>query len=617
MTQRWLIGVLLAIGLLWSGGAWAQATGTYTCPLSITVTSGSTTSVTASPGGCTGFEPYTYGTAAATAPYSNSYYIPIIPNTSPGSMAHIPAGNIVDLPSAQTITGLKTFNGGLTAVTPLTITGLVVNSSLAGGAYPAITGLGTVTSGTWNGTIVGLAYGGTNANLSATGGSNQVLQQSSNGAAITVGQLSAGSLSNGTTGSGAIVLASGPTIGASTFNSTISATGLPTSGTIANSICQTSTGALLSIAGSCFTTSGVSSVAGTAGQIIPSSPQIGAVTLSLPATLTPNETASGEWLFTGGIGVPPVTGTCGATVTPTLATQSNECTISSSGVTLNVMSPFTAGITFYETFQEPSGQTYPISVASNITLPGGAAATLAKPTAGDRYRLVCTSTVIGGTNSMDCGHLDQLRQPPAWHTGCNASSVSTLSTISCSFTGGYTPPVGSTVVVGFDAFTGTSTNLFGTATFSGGTCVQPPNSFIYNATFVTGYYSLTCQVTTAGATSLAINFSSSVSGGDMAVDVIANGYGVDSSAINTTTTATSTPTSGNGTTSNQDMVWGWLRCGACGTVTAGTGFTLGQNVAGDMQTEYGLFPQSSGGVAANFNASTAAGYGAAAVMILP
>lgn len=57
-----------------------------------------------------------------------------------------------------------------------------------------------------------LASGCTQANLSATGGTSQVLQQTSAGAAITVGQLAASNLSNGTTGSGAVVLATSPSL---------------------------------------------------------------------------------------------------------------------------------------------------------------------------------------------------------------------------------------------------------------------------------------------------------------------------------------------------------------------------------------------------------------------
>lgn len=48
---------------------------------------------------------------------------------------------------------------------------------------------GVITSGTWNGTKIGLAYGGTNADLSATGGAANYLKQASTGAAITVGTI--------------------------------------------------------------------------------------------------------------------------------------------------------------------------------------------------------------------------------------------------------------------------------------------------------------------------------------------------------------------------------------------------------------------------------------------
>lgn len=60
--------------------------------------------------------------------------------------------------------------------------------------------------------LLALARGGTNADLSATGGTSQVLKQVSVGAAITVGQLAASDLSNGVTGSGSVVLATSPTL---------------------------------------------------------------------------------------------------------------------------------------------------------------------------------------------------------------------------------------------------------------------------------------------------------------------------------------------------------------------------------------------------------------------
>jgi hypothetical protein len=59
------------------------------------------------------------------------------------------------------------------------------------------------------------AAGGTGANLSLTGGASEVVMQTTVGGAFTVAQLAASDLSNGTTGSGAIVLSNSPTLGGS------------------------------------------------------------------------------------------------------------------------------------------------------------------------------------------------------------------------------------------------------------------------------------------------------------------------------------------------------------------------------------------------------------------
>jgi hypothetical protein len=101
------------------------------------------------------------------------------------------------------------------------------NVTLTLGGTPA-TALLEATSLTlgWTGLLSG-ARGGTNADLSATGGAHQVLRQSSGGAAITVSQLAASDLSNGTTGSGAVALAT-----SSSFTTPV--LGTPTSGTLTN-----------------------------------------------------------------------------------------------------------------------------------------------------------------------------------------------------------------------------------------------------------------------------------------------------------------------------------------------------------------------------------------------
>ena len=76
--------------------------------------------------------------------------------------------------------------------TGLTLTGSIfsVNAS-----QTQITAVGTIGTGVWQGTKVGLAYGGTNADLSATGGTSQVLKQTSSGGAVTVAQLGLSDLS--------------------------------------------------------------------------------------------------------------------------------------------------------------------------------------------------------------------------------------------------------------------------------------------------------------------------------------------------------------------------------------------------------------------------------------
>jgi len=103
----------------------------------------------------------------------------------------------------------------------------VVNADLSAGTFGNITGVGTLTAGIWQATPIGVQFGGTGANLSSTGGANKVVQQTTSGGAFTVGQLAASNLSNGTSGSGAIVLTTSPSL-------TTPALGTPSSVTLTN-----------------------------------------------------------------------------------------------------------------------------------------------------------------------------------------------------------------------------------------------------------------------------------------------------------------------------------------------------------------------------------------------
>lgn len=132
----------------------------------------------------------------------------------------------------------------------------------------SITTLGTITTGTWHATKVGLAFGGTNADLSATGGPSQVLKQVSLGAAITVGQLAvtdlavqaAYTINGNTTGSSASPVAF--TIGSLTNKATPAGTDLIL---IQD---QAASGALkYSTVSSVSTAAGVSSLGGLTGAL--------------------------------------------------------------------------------------------------------------------------------------------------------------------------------------------------------------------------------------------------------------------------------------------------------------------------------------------------------------
>lgn len=67
----------------------------------------------------------------------------------------------------------------------------------AGADIFGLSSTGIVTSATWQGVKVGLAYGGTNADLSATGGTNQIVKQSGVGSALTVAALTTSEVTSG------------------------------------------------------------------------------------------------------------------------------------------------------------------------------------------------------------------------------------------------------------------------------------------------------------------------------------------------------------------------------------------------------------------------------------
>lgn len=98
-------------------------------------------------------------------------------------------------PTTGTVTSVSGTTNRITVATGTTTPVIDISASYVG--QSSITTLGTITTGVWNATKIGLAYGGTNADLSATGGTGQYLKQSSVGANITVGTISASDIASG------------------------------------------------------------------------------------------------------------------------------------------------------------------------------------------------------------------------------------------------------------------------------------------------------------------------------------------------------------------------------------------------------------------------------------
>lgn len=124
----------------------------------------------------------------------------------------ITVGGNLTTASSFTTTGANPLTLATTGTTSVTLptSGTLVNSAVT--TLSSLTSIGTIGTGTWQGTAVAVGFGGTGTNLSATGGTSNVLLQATTGASITVRQLAASDLSNGNTGSGANVLANTPTL---------------------------------------------------------------------------------------------------------------------------------------------------------------------------------------------------------------------------------------------------------------------------------------------------------------------------------------------------------------------------------------------------------------------
>ena len=113
-----------------------------------------------------------YGTSAAThtiadldstQAFTNKTYNGLIVSATTGTLT-LPNSSTLALSGANSVTFTST---GATNVT-LPTSGTLVNTSVT--TLSSLVSVGTITTGTWNGSIIDLAHGGTNSNLTAAAG---------------------------------------------------------------------------------------------------------------------------------------------------------------------------------------------------------------------------------------------------------------------------------------------------------------------------------------------------------------------------------------------------------------------------------------------------------------
>ena len=170
-------GIYIVASGAWSrspdANTWDELLAAYLFVLKGTVWAGSSWVDTNVPGGTLGVTPVTFVQFSNNATYTAGTGL-----TLTGFQFSItPVGTAGTYGSASNVPVLTTnASGQISSVTntPIAIGASQVTSgtfasSLLSGSYTGITGVGTLTAGTWNGSTIGVAYGGTGANTFTTG----------------------------------------------------------------------------------------------------------------------------------------------------------------------------------------------------------------------------------------------------------------------------------------------------------------------------------------------------------------------------------------------------------------------------------------------------------------
>lgn len=229
---------LITAGTTQANTSWVQQT-----PLPITV--GTTAIVFAQFGapltysagtGLTESPAYTFNianTAVTAATYGSASQVPVFAVNAQGQLTLVTNTSIAI--AAGAVSGLAA--SATTDTTNATnITSGTLPTGRLSGSYTGVTGVGTLTAGTWNGTAIGTAYGGTGLTATPTNGQLAI----GNGTGYSLANLTAGTNVSITNTAGGITISATPAAGgtvtsvAMTVPSFLSVTGSPitTSGSL-------------------------------------------------------------------------------------------------------------------------------------------------------------------------------------------------------------------------------------------------------------------------------------------------------------------------------------------------------------------------------------------------